>query len=532
MPRRRPTSPGRPRAATSALLSRVSWVSLVSLVACAGETPSQEPVAAPTIPVVDSPRVATPPLEPARAPAGPGDPSVAVVFDGDTREWPEGVLATYDRAYLYLRFAPSGAPWTLQAGPVTTVISLDVDASAETGRARDGGELGPLGVDLEIQLSPGDTGVAPGRGVQVTSFDASGRAHASSHAEVGFSFAPTYASATYEARVRRAPSGALPRGIAGPVRALVETRGRAAAARSLREEVRLDVGGLAGAPLAGGIPAAPPSGLRVMSYNVLRTSPRATPRPFARVIRALRPDVLLVQEWDGFDARALHRWASEQLGAPWGAGDWYTHSAPQDGVALISAHPIERALAIDLPRGAGGGRPRFAGAIIRTPLGRGLFASVHLKCCGTLGSPEDEQRVAEATAIYARAQALQREHGLDFVVIGGDLNLVGSRAPLDALTGRERAAASADAPLRVTTPYVLGDGGCHTWRGDAESPFSPGRLDYVVATASALAEARAFTLDSGRLSPEALTRYGLEATDTDASDHLPLVVELTRRASP
>ncbi len=460
--------------------------------------------------------------------AGPGDPSVAVVFDGDTREWPEGQLATHDRRYLYLRFAPAGPPWTLQAGPVSTVISLDVDADASTGRAlRDDGHA-PLGVDLEIQLSPSDAALAPGRGVLVTSYDASGRARSSTHAEVGFSFAPTYAAASYEARVRRTPSAALPRGITGPVRALLSTRGRAAKTRALHEHVSLDVGGVGPRRADAGLPGATESGLRVMSYNVLRASPRADPRPFARTLAALQPDVLLAQEWDGFDARALHKWFAQNLGPSRRTGDWYTHSDPDRGLALISAYPIERPLDLGIPRGEANGRPRFVAAIIRTPLGRGLFASVHLKCCGTLGSPEDEQRVAQARSIYARARALEREHNLDFVVLGGDLNLVGSRAPLDALIGGAQAG---DRGLRPAAPQVLGDGGCHTWRGDADSPFSPGRLDFIAGSARALSETRAFALDSAELSPETLRAYGLDARDTDASDHLPIVVEFARRGT-
>jgi hypothetical protein len=41
---------------------------------------------------------------------------------------------------------------------------------------------------------------------------------------------------------------------------------------------------------------------------------------------------------------------------------------------------------------------------------------------------------------------------------------------------------------------------------------------------------QAFALDTARLTDEALAKSGLERDDTDASDHLPIVMDLRARA--
>ena len=62
-----------------------------------------------------------------------------------------------------------------------------------------------------------------------------------------------------------------------------------------------------------------------------------------------------------------------------------------------------------------------------------------MKCCGSAGSNEDLIRYAEAGAINAAfAEAVTDVRGtlgrdIDAAIIGGDLNLVGTRGPLDIL---------------------------------------------------------------------------------------------------
>jgi endonuclease/exonuclease/phosphatase family metal-dependent hydrolase len=76
---------------------------------------------------------------------------------------------------------------------------------------------------------------------------------------------------------------------------------------------------------------------------------------------------------------------------------------------------------------------------------------------------------------------------------------------------------------------LLGDRLMTTWRDDP-SPFSAGRLDYVLTSPSTLGVPQTFVVDTRRLSDGALAMMGLDRTDSAASDHMPLVVDLAAPA--
>ena len=125
------------------------------------------------------------------------------------------------------------------------------------------------------------------------------------------------------------------------------------------------------------------------------------------------------------------------------------------------------------------------------------------------------------------------------VIVAGDLNLVGhSRqlrtllegAILDTAThgpGRpldwDGTALADAAPLHTTGRET------YTWRGD-DSPFAPGRLDFILYTDSVLELANGFVLWTPDLRDADLERTGLHARDTvTASDHLPVVADFVFR---
>ncbi|MEM7808168.1 MAG: endonuclease/exonuclease/phosphatase family protein [Planctomycetota bacterium] len=145
-----------------------------------------------------------------------------------------------------------------------------------------------------------------------------------------------------------------------------------------------------------------------------------------------------------------------------------------------------------------------------------LVVSVHLKCCGFAGSPEDDQRVAEVTALVEALRPHAQKHP---IIVAGDYNLVGSRRPLDMLT---------DAPLRLTEtlPTQVGEDTAVTWRGlSPTESFWPGRLD-LITHASSITAKQAFVLDTADLNDATLARHGLLASDSLASDHLLMVADL------
>jgi endonuclease/exonuclease/phosphatase family metal-dependent hydrolase len=105
-------------------------------------------------------------------------------------------------------------------------------------------------------------------------------------------------------------------------------------------------------------------------------------------------------------------------------------------------------------------------------------------------------------------------------IIGGDLNLVGSRTPLDVLVRQ----LDGGQDLAVAEPVVLGTPIKYTWYDNA-TDFTPGRLDYITYSTSSLEVSRAFVLDTTILAEESLYRIGLSPNDTLGSDHLPVVVD-------
>ncbi|MFN9968507.1 MAG: hypothetical protein ACK58T_01295, partial [Phycisphaerae bacterium] len=107
-------------------------------------------------------------------------------------------------------------------------------------------------------------------------------------------------------------------------------------------------------------------------------------------------------------------------------------------------------------------------------------------------------------------------------ILGGDINLVGSRNPLDLL----RADIDLDASdMTPADPAVLGDNTYYTWR-DWNTGFSPGRLDWLTYSDATATIVQSFVLDTRRLTPASLSSMGLTTESSDVSDHLPVVIDV------
>ena len=111
------------------------------------------------------------------------------------------------------------------------------------------------------------------------------------------------------------------------------------------------------------------------------------------------------------------------------------------------------------------------------------------------------------------------------VVLGGDINLVGSRDPLDLMAERLDADGTDLAPAQASTP---GASAFYTRCREASS-FAPGRLDWNLYSDSTLEVINAFMMDTTRFSNHSLAAYELKCEDSRASDHLPLVVDVRKR---
>ena len=436
----------------------------------------------------------------------------SIVMDGDTDEWrgSTDVRIAADAEHLWVRFDPSNTGAAIQAAPFTTRILIDADNNPKTGR-----RIGTLGVDAMASLSPA-FGTGIGNGSEVVFYDAAGNGTVTGHAAMNFFFLPSYASETYEARFDRASLNALidSERIAARVDQ-VDADGNVLWSSETRSAMPAF-----NPPPANttAMPAKPKNGLRVLSQNVLFSAPLQNPGAFDRMITAIDPDVILFQEWFNTPQVVIQNWFNTNLGAGW------TVIAPDpgEGVAVATRLPILDT-APDLLDVPGGRRnARFVGALIDTPIGPFFGASIHLKCCGGANSDEDLRRISEALAINATVAGILQAHPNASVAIAGDYNLVGTRTPLDIV---RVGLASDGTDLTPAETLTLGDPAAVTWVQES-SRFSPGRLDWAVVDETQTAIARAFTLDTRRLSPASLLANGLQAADSTASDHLPLVVDL------
>ncbi len=474
-----------------------------------------------------APRVA-PPLS-RHADGTPG-----IVVDGDVSDWPEQTAFLADEHYLYFRFTVPGEMFTLQHAPKPVALLVDVDGSRDTGVTTNLDGLADMGIDLQVVFSPVEN---QRRGVVAYAVHADGTSEKLSTWDLDLHTAPTHASEWYEGRLARdaARHAAFPD-------AGMRSEGRGAGVAATldadgRPDAYADPSLFDFPPLVRGdrradaeLPARPRNAVRVVSYNILRSGPVSKPDTFKRILQAVDPDVVLLQEWEDGDDAAVQGWFTALV--PHLSGSWSVAKPPGDlstggGVVIASRYPFEgepvMGLRAEDPQDGRAKPVRFVAARVRTPRGVVACASVHLKSRGSIGSPEDVRREAEARACNEAFAAIAE--GSRARVIAGDLNLVGSRPALDVL----RAGCNdGGGDLHVAQPRVLGDHVFYTW-AEEDNEFARGRLDYACIGGVAIDDARAFALDTRRLSDEALARIGLDRTDSAGSDHLPLVVDLVIR---
>ena len=290
-----------------------------------------------------------------------------------------------------------------------------------------------------------------------------------------------------------------------------------------------------------GTPTAPPSlsaarppgsSLRLASFNTLYAGLTDISRRDAmgRLLRAAQADVYLLQEMGNTPA--------SQVKAAFAAADPHDDGAPWNvliagtgsvvGNAIVSRSDI---VAIKTPT------PRFIGAVVTLPAGPVAVFAVHLKCCGYIGSDEDNKRMTEVgqlAQVIANLRAGTAGEALwpfaDVpVVVAGDFNDVGSpqlRQVLQAPsgTGSNNGESNGAGLTRLPLPHLT-SADVFTWYQHTAS-FPPGVLD-LMFYGGALTPANGFLLDSRQLDGALLDQLQLASDDSDASDHLMLVADFT-----
>ncbi|UCG34297.1 MAG: endonuclease/exonuclease/phosphatase family protein [Phycisphaerales bacterium] len=443
------------------------------------------------------------------------------------------VWVANDDEYVYLRFE-GGALTNLQtiSGPLR--IFFDVDRSPATGWA-----VGRMGSDFALLF--------PERyGIESTSDQ--WEAARLSHAELALVTAPTVAGTQFELRVRR--DAVFPvRGtpiLDGPdFDILLESQdtggvtGDWAPDEGLPLTYKMASGSLVpyqAIPLERGHRRH----VRLMSHNMLWDGLLLRPEPHDRLLRAIVPDIICYQEVQrGTAANAIQARLDEVL--PLGGGaSWHVYKA--DTNVIASRWPLSMQMRDTIP----GTRRGQAMALVDLPdvlYDVDLYViSAHFKCCGNLGSSEDQRRQQQADAnvnwfrdLREPGENVDLPAGTPFLICG-DFNMVGGPQPLMTLvTGDiiDEAHYGADSPpdwdgseMKDARPLHNAGPAAYTWRSD-ESTFGPSRMDFVIYADSVLTVARQYALNTLDMCVEELAAYGLRQDDTaTASDHLPLVLDL------
>jgi endonuclease/exonuclease/phosphatase family metal-dependent hydrolase len=435
------------------------------------------------------------------------------------------VRVTADGQFVYLD-VDFGRVVNLQGIGGLVDLCFDADGDPQTGET-----IHDLpGVDLLVTLSPAppDRPGRPGVGVSarypgVPDATVGNRAY-----DLQWTSAPTYAADRFEMRLGRGSAADAPRPlfVAERCALLIQAMGGDGEVWDRVGPValtlpRFEVGAVAdsnGDPLARS-----PGTLRLVSWNVQRGALMSNPKPFRNVLRALEPDILLLQELT--DQSSLDELQSMLEDFMPTADDrrWFLLRSRSGSnlrcvvasrLPLTEAEPIALLSYPDRPQRS----VRMAAAIIHHRDRHLLACSVHMPCCGFAGDDRDLRRQVEASLIR---DAIDRVGGfttIDAVVIAGDFNLVGSRTPLDTLLEQTGLAVA---------PAVQLDGRTNATWADRGQPFGPGRLDFLLHSHPELEIVRSFTLDTADLAPGWLQTHQLDADDTtNASDHLPVVADV------
>ena len=465
------------------------------------------------------------------------------------------VAERQDAHYVYLRIDLARAV-SLYGLPGTVSLDFDADGNESTGA-----EIDSLrGTDFSIDLSPTTNGkVSEGAALRIMRAGAVVKTR-DTYA-LDFVMLPTYAASHVELRIARGRilDSARAPGFAGhSYRAQIAVHDPSGAVRyrlpaftaalttldTTRTETKTD-------PLA----RAPSTQFRALIWNVANEGIRDRPERFRRIIAAIDPDLLVLDEVGGVLRRDGVRQflASLDSGKPrrpdwqftYGGGGGYQRtviatrtsvtefpefqfikfpdSVTQSIVAAMPAALRARQRAnIDSGLATGG-------AVVTLGGKRVAVFGVDLQSAGNPATSWQEmRRRAEARLVRDQAMAAIRALGpVDGVIAAGDHNLVSTREPLTILGAIGQAFDGS--PLKVAAPLQLDSATAATWEG-LGGPFPPGRLDWFSYSGRTMEVLGGFVFDAADLGERWRAVHHLQHDDSKtASDHRPVVIDLRWR---
>jgi hypothetical protein len=168
-----------------------------------------------------------------------------------------------------------------------------------------------------------------------------------------------------------------------------------------------------------------------------------------------------------------------------------------------------------------------------------LVINVHPPCCDN-----DDGRQEECDNIIASIRDKKGTGDIppnSAIIITGDMNFVGYVQQLDTLRsgnivdevtyGPDHIPDWDGTPIVDEIAYHTARPCATTWRNESSS-FCAGRLDYLIYSDSLLEVSHSYIIHTNEMTPDELTLYGLNLSDTtNASDHLPIIADLRFKKS-
>ena len=279
--------------------------------------------------------------------------------------------------------------------------------------------------------------------------------------------------------------------------------------------------------------------LRVVSYNVFWNSifdqSSEDPEKFERIVNALQPDILNLQEVT-VPVSGVINLMNSIYPLP-GGSSWHGFSRSDN--VILSKYPLLQ----QSPIARGG-----ASALIDLPDATYskdfLVLNDHWACCNNepTRQTEADSTIEDLKIIRSGVATFSVPEDTPFVVLG-DLNIVRSGAPLETvLSGdiSDNDTYGPDSPpdwdgtsITDANPVHNGTGiEDWTWRDDAQI-FDPGILDFILYSDSVLSTANNFVLNTTTMTGADLLATGLQENDvvlrelSGTYDHIPVVVDFT-----
>ena len=459
-----------------------------------------------------------------KVPAALVDPVDAPAAEVDFRQ----IKVASDSEFVHI-YAELTRTVNLQGLDGRMRVLIDADGDARTGLT-----LHEMpGVDVVIEFSPRDERRpnVSGRGAALYIVAANDRVQPRetrlSGYDGGVMFAPTYASDRVELRFNRALSvPGRPQAFKEQMALRLVHLGPDGAVQDETATIRHTLGSSVSfdGSFTDRDPRTRPEGtqVRVASWNGEQGA-ILTKRDIAlRVLRAVDPDVILLQELRSTQSAEELRTLFSELGGEWTVMIGDAGGNLRCGIATrLPLTDVPGSARVAFP-GRSDWTVRAAAIGVRVADRPLLLLSAHLKCCGRLGDESDQRRESEARGINEAVRRDLRSGRFHGAVVGGDLNLVGGYTPMTLLRSRVDAN---DRDLEVLEPMQPCGRSNATWYA-AGNDFTTGRLDFLLSTPSSLQVLHTFVFNTDSMDDAVLDQHRLQRSDAEkASDHFAVVAD-------